>query len=189
MSVDKVSTTCRGIRALLRPRKRSISSHFETCGPIAHVGVPSPSLAPGLTTGRAMGAEVAAAAPAPVGTPGGGATVRVGVDRARAASGKGDHGWRRPGRLGTRIGSQLTGRVQRLVEQAGARLEVFGTSTSRPRGLKGCMRHTGGGCRSTRHGAAGRSRRERPRGMGTPTDGMPWRSPLFTGVKEEDLTR
>ena len=144
MSVDKVSTTCRGIRALLRPRKRSISSHFETCGPIAHVGVPSPSLAPGLTTGRAMGAEVAAAAPAPVGTPGGGATVRVGVDRARAASGKGDHGWRRPGRLGTRIGSQLTGRVQRLVEQAGARLEVFGTSTSRPRGLKGCMRHTGG---------------------------------------------
>jgi hypothetical protein len=51
-------------------------------------------LAPGLTTGMAMGAEVAAAEPAPVGTTEGGANVRVDVDRARAASGEGDHGGR-----------------------------------------------------------------------------------------------
>jgi hypothetical protein len=103
------------------------------------------SLAPGLTTGRAMGADVAAAAPAPGGTTGGGAKVRVGGDRAWAASGEGEHGWRRPGRRGTRIGSQLTGRAKRFVDQAGARLGGFGTSASRPLGLKGCMRHTGGG--------------------------------------------
>ena len=37
MAVDKASTTYRGIRALLRPHKRIISSSFETCGPISHV--------------------------------------------------------------------------------------------------------------------------------------------------------
>jgi hypothetical protein len=41
MSVDKVSTTYGGIRALLRSRKRVISNHFETCGPISHVWLPS----------------------------------------------------------------------------------------------------------------------------------------------------
>src|SRR5262249_20707877 len=35
MSVDKVSTTSRGRRALFRPRQRRISGHVETCGPIA----------------------------------------------------------------------------------------------------------------------------------------------------------
>src|SRR4030095_2803952 len=52
-------------------------------------------LAPSLTTGMAIGADVAAAEPAPVGTTGDGAKVRVGVDRTRAASGQGDQWWRR----------------------------------------------------------------------------------------------
>ena len=100
-------------------------------------------LAPGLTTGMSIGADVAAAELAPVGTTGGGAQVRVGVDRARAASGAGEHGWRRPGCRGTRLGSQRTGLAQRCVDQASARRGFFGTSASRPMGLKRCMRHTG----------------------------------------------
>src|SRR5262245_37465090 len=44
MAGDKVSTTHRGIRALSMPHKRKFSSHCETCGPIAHVWLPSPHM-------------------------------------------------------------------------------------------------------------------------------------------------
>jgi hypothetical protein len=66
-------------------------------------------LALGLAARMAVGAEVAAAEPALVGTTGSGTKVRVGVDGAPAASGEGDHGWRRPGRLGACISPLLTG--------------------------------------------------------------------------------
>jgi len=45
MAADKVPTTPRGVGALLRPHKHIISSHFETCGPISHVWLPSTHMA------------------------------------------------------------------------------------------------------------------------------------------------
>ena len=90
----------------------------------------------------AIGADVAAAAPAPVGTIGSGTKVRVGVDTAPASPGKGDHGWRRLRRLGTPIGFQLTGLAKRFVDQPDERFGLFGAPASTRLGLQGGIRHT-----------------------------------------------
>ena len=67
----------------------------------------------------------------------------VGVDGAPAASGEGDHGWRRPGRFGAFISPLLTGLAKRFVDQTGERLGFFGTSTSRRMRLQGRIGYTG----------------------------------------------
>jgi len=90
----------------------------------------------------AIGADVAAAEPAPVGTIGSGTKVRVGVDTAPASPGKGDHGWRRLRRLGTPIGFQLTGLAKRFVDQPDERFGLFGAPASTRLGLQGGIRHT-----------------------------------------------
>ena len=82
-------------------------------------------LAPGLAAGMPIGADVAAAEPAMVGTIRLGTEVRVGVDSAPAASGEGDEGRWRARRLGAYIGSLLTGLTQRFVDQSGERVWVL----------------------------------------------------------------
>ena len=76
-------------------------------------------LAPGLTAGMAIGADVATVEPALVGTSRFGTEVRLGVDGSLAASGKGENRWWRAGRLGRRIGALLTGLAQRFVDVSG----------------------------------------------------------------------
>ena len=83
-------------------------------------------LAPRLTAGMPIGADVATAAPPRVGAIRIGAEVRVGVDGAPTASGEVDEGRWGAWRCGACIGPLFTGLTQRFVDQPGKGLGFFG---------------------------------------------------------------
>ena len=99
-------------------------------------------LAPGLATGMPIGADIAAAQPAMIGTIRLWAEVRVGVDSPSATSGVTDD-WRwEARRLGRRIGCLFTGGAQRFVDESGEGFGLFDASTSALMGLGGRCGHT-----------------------------------------------
>jgi hypothetical protein len=98
-------------------------------------------LPPKLAAGMPISADVAAAAPAVVGTIRVWTEMRVRVDSPSATSGEADD-WRwRAWRLGVDIGSLCTGLTQRFVDQPGKGLGVFGAFVSALGGFEGRLRH------------------------------------------------
>jgi hypothetical protein len=97
-------------------------------------------LAPGLTAGMTVRADVAAAEPAMVRTIRLGTEVGVRVDRPSATSGEGDHRWGRSRCLGASISRLLTGLAERFVEEPSEGLRLFGAFTLGLIGLKGPVR-------------------------------------------------
>jgi hypothetical protein len=93
------------------------------------------SLPPGLATGMAVGADIAASKPAVIRAIRIGTALRWGVDRALAAPREAHDRGRRAGRLGVRIETVRTGFTQRLVDVSGERCGFFGALTSRFKGL------------------------------------------------------
>jgi hypothetical protein len=91
----------------------------------------------------AIGADVATAKPAPVGTIRGGTKVQVGIDGASASPGAGGQRWGRTGGLGVFLSLQFTGFAHRFMDQPGKRLGFFGTSASRWMGRRRRRWHTG----------------------------------------------
>src|SRR5690349_17421414 len=87
-------------------------------------------LAPRLTTGVAIGPNVAAPAPAVIGAIRIGTKMRVRVDGAPASAGEGDDGWWGPRCLGAGGGILLTGLAQRFVDQSGEGFGRFGAPAS-----------------------------------------------------------
>src|SRR5919106_1414614 len=83
-------------------------------------------LAPGLTTGMAVGTQVAESQPAEVRTIRVGTEVGLCLDGASASAGEGDDRRWRPGFLGSCIGPLLAGFTLRLVNESGKGLGVFG---------------------------------------------------------------
>jgi len=101
-------------------------------------------LPPGLAARLAMGADVAASAPAPGGTIWNGTKVWVGVDGAPATSGEGEKRRWRAGRLGGGVGSLLTGLAEWFVAASRKGLGFGGTFATRLRGLAGHLRGNAG---------------------------------------------
>lgn len=97
-------------------------------------------LPPGLAAGMPLGADVAPSEPAVIGAIRFGTAVLLGVDRAAASLGEDHHRRWRTGCLGARIGSLLTGLAERLVDQPGKGLGVFGAFASGLGGLEGLAR-------------------------------------------------
>jgi hypothetical protein len=93
-------------------------------------------LSPGLAAGVTIGADIAAAEPALVGTSRFRTEVSLGVDGSLAASGEGENRWWRGGRLGRRIGALLTSFTQRFVEISREWLRLFGAFSAGLVGLK-----------------------------------------------------
>ena len=94
-------------------------------------------LAPGLTTGMTIGAQVAASELAVVGAIGRRTEVRLGVDGAPASSGESDDRRGLTGCLGAYIGSLLTGLAQRFMHQPGKGLGFLRASASAFIGCEG----------------------------------------------------
>lgn len=94
-------------------------------------------LPPGLATGMSIGADIAAAQPAMVGTIRLWTEVRVGVDSPSATPGATDDRRWEARRLGLRIGSLCTGCAQRFVEESGEEFGLFSASASALTGLGG----------------------------------------------------
>ena len=94
-------------------------------------------LPPGLATWMSIGADIAAAQPAMVGTIRLWTEVRVGVDSPSATSGATDDRRWEARRLGLRIGSLCTGCAQRFVEESGEEFGLFDASASALTGLGG----------------------------------------------------
>src|SRR5215831_18567261 len=94
-------------------------------------------LPPGLATGMPIGADIAAAQPAMVGTIRLWTEVRVGVDSPSATSGITDDRRWEAWRLGLRSGCLFTGCAQRFVEEAREGFGLFHTSASTLMGLGG----------------------------------------------------
>ena len=87
-------------------------------------------LPPGLATGMSIGADIAAAQPAMIGTIRLWTEVRVGVDSPSATPGVTDD-WRwEARRLGLRIGCLCTGSAQRFVNESGEGFDLFDAATS-----------------------------------------------------------
>src|ERR687892_294319 len=101
-------------------------------------------LAPGLTAGMTIGADVATAEPTVVGAIRIRAEVRVGVDGAPTSSGEADEGRWGVRRFGADIGPLHAGLAQRFVDQPGKRLGVFGACASTLVGCGGRLWHSGG---------------------------------------------
>src|SRR5215467_1546127 len=94
-------------------------------------------LPPGLATRVPIGADIAAAEPAVIGTSMSRTAMPRGVDRASAPPGEKHHRRGRAGGFGTRIDSLLTRVVQWFVEIARARFRLFGACASGCAGLEG----------------------------------------------------
>ena len=94
-------------------------------------------LAPGLTAGMPIGADVAASKPAMVGTIRVWTEVRVRIDSPSATSGEADERRWRAWYLGVDLGSLCTGLAQRFVDQSGKGLGFLGACASALVGFEG----------------------------------------------------
>src|SRR5439155_4241427 len=98
----------------------------------------------GLTNGRkSIGADIAAAQPAMIGTIRLWTEVRVGVDSPSATAGVTENRRWEARRLGLRIGCLFTGCAQRFVEESGEGCGLFDASAS-------ALMGSGGRCGRTR---------------------------------------
>ena len=97
-------------------------------------------LPPGLAARMAIGTDVAVSQPAVIGTIRLWTEVSVRVDNPSATSGEGDHRRGRTRRLRTSVGSLLTGRAERFVEEADEGCGLFGAFASGRIGLAGSVR-------------------------------------------------
>ena len=86
---------------------------------------------PGLATGMAVRADIAAPKPAVIRAIRIGTEMRLGVDSALAAPREDHDRWRRAGSLEARIETVLTGFTQRLVDVSGEGFGFFGALASR----------------------------------------------------------
>jgi hypothetical protein len=90
----------------------------------------------------AIGADIASAHPAMVGTIRLWTEVRVRVDNPSETSGEGNQGGRAR-RLGASVGFLLTGLAERFVEESAEGFGLFGAFTPALVGFKGRLRRTG----------------------------------------------
>ena len=97
-------------------------------------------LPPELAAGMTIGADITTAQPAMIGTIRIGTEVRLGFNGAPASSGERDDRRGRAGCLEACIGSLLTGRTERFVEESGEGLTFFRAFASR---LVGLAEHLG----------------------------------------------
>jgi hypothetical protein len=87
-------------------------------------------LAPGLTAGMTIGADVATAEPPMVSAIWIGAEVRLGVDNAPTSAGEADEGRWEARRRGARFGPLFTGLTERFMDASRKRFGVLGALAS-----------------------------------------------------------